>query len=96
MIEGDGSYAAKLCYDLVLNGYSDWYLPSKDVLNKLFINRAAIGGFANQSYWSSSEYNSTNTWWRCFDNTGWSCGHESSQWNADKISTLNIRAVRSF
>lgn len=25
---GEGSYAAKYCYDLVRNGYSDWYMPS--------------------------------------------------------------------
>lgn len=25
---GVGSYAAKYCYDLVRNGYSDWYMPS--------------------------------------------------------------------
>ena len=33
--QGSGNYAAKLCYDLVLNGYDDWYLPSKDDLNQL-------------------------------------------------------------
>ncbi len=50
--------AAKLCYDLALNGYSDWYLPSKDELNKLYLNRAAIGGFTDNDYWSSTEDNS--------------------------------------
>jgi hypothetical protein len=51
-----GSYAAKLCMDYAGGGYNDWYLPSKDELNKLWVNRVAIGGFAVLSdYWSSSE-----------------------------------------
>ena len=59
---GAGDYAAKVCYDLVLNGYSDWYLPSKDELNKLYINRAVIGGLAADYYWSSSESGWTEAW----------------------------------
>ncbi|MEI6853452.1 MAG: DUF1566 domain-containing protein [Bacteroidota bacterium] len=56
---GAGSYAAKLCYDLVLNSYSDWVLPSKDELNKLYLNKAVIGGFENHFYWSSTESDAT-------------------------------------
>jgi len=32
-------------------------LPSKDELNKLYINRTLIGGFTSNWYWSSSEKN---------------------------------------
>ncbi len=31
-------YAAKLCDDLIYNGFDDWFLPSKDELNLLFVN----------------------------------------------------------
>ena len=54
-IQGAGSYAAKICYDLVLNGYTDWYLPSHDELVRVALNQAAIGGFFWASYWSSTE-----------------------------------------
>lgn len=54
--QGAGIYAASLCADLVLNGYGDWYLPSVDELNKLYINQVAIGGFASAFYWSSTEF----------------------------------------
>jgi uncharacterized protein (TIGR02145 family) len=52
--------AAKLCSDLLLNGYSDWLLPSLDELNKLYLNREVIGGFNNSfQYWSSTENNAS-------------------------------------
>jgi len=56
-LNGDGYYAAKLLYDLTLNGFSDWLLPSYNDLVKLYLNRSAIGYFTNTAtYWSSSEY----------------------------------------
>ena len=87
-VQGAGSYAAKLCYDLVLNGYSDWYLPSKDELNKLYLNKAAIGGFASYAYWSSSEYEYDNAWWQYFLN--------GSQYYTSKYDANLVRAVRAF
>ena len=86
--QGAGSYAAKLCYDLVLNGYSDWYLPSKDELNKLYLNRIAIGGFTTNLYWSSSEIDFFNAWGQ-YINSG-------SQISSDKLSPGYVRPVRAF
>ena len=59
--------AARLCADLVEGGYSDWFLPSKDELNKLYLNRVAIGGFSNADYWSSTEVNQNFAWYQIFN-----------------------------
>ncbi|MHB1277651.1 MAG: Lcl C-terminal domain-containing protein [Bacteroidia bacterium] len=86
---------ARLCGDLVLNGYSDWYLPSKAELNTLFINRVAIGGFvvsASANYWSSSEYSNNEVWVQDFGN-GLGSGYQSS---GSKLNTRYVRAVRAF
>jgi hypothetical protein len=80
--------AARLCGDLVLNGYSDWYLPSWDELTKLYLNRLAIGGFLNLGYWGSTETNNNIARFLDFDNGG--IGF------ANKSLTLSVRAVRSF
>ena len=58
----DAGIAARLCGDLTEGGYSDWYLPSKDELNTLYINREAIGGFSSLDYWSSTELNDGFAW----------------------------------
>ncbi|MBK7214954.1 MAG: hypothetical protein IPH88_17025 [Bacteroidales bacterium] len=49
--------AARSCGDLVLNGYSDWYLPSFDELRILYGSWEEIGGVYDSSiYWSSTQY----------------------------------------
>ena len=68
--------------------YADWYLPSKNELNILYINRFAIGGFANKTYWSSSEQGNLNAWFQHFFNGG--------QYDAGKNSTNYVRAIRAF
>lgn len=56
--------AARVCYDLVLNGYSDWFLPSIGELVLVYANLKPIGlgNFVNADYWSSSEYDATHAW----------------------------------
>ena len=68
-------YAAGMVDSLTFGGQSDWYLPSKDELNQLYIQKSAVGGFANKSphgtrpvYWSSSEHVMANQWGETFDN----------------------------
>ena len=80
--------AARLCADLVLGAYSDWYLPSKDELNKLYLNNVAIGGFANYFYWSSTEYSATDAFGFDFND-----GNAGSDF---KTSIHSVRAVRAF
>ena len=82
------SIAAKICYDLILGGYSDWYLPSKDELNKIYINRNVIGGFAPSVYWTSSENNTSFVWTQYFNN-----GYQGS---ILKNETHYVRAIRRF
>ncbi|MCP4001363.1 MAG: DUF1566 domain-containing protein, partial [Gammaproteobacteria bacterium] len=64
-VQGAGSYAATVCDNYTVGSYSDWFLPSKDELNKMYQNKATInasaianGGSAllNNVYWSSSEF----------------------------------------
>jgi hypothetical protein len=71
--------------------YSDWFLPSKDELNQLWVNRAVIGGFhvsSNSPYWSSSELSATAAWFQGFE-TG-------PQSGSAKGDASWVRAVRAF
>lgn len=55
------STCARVCNDLILNGYSDWYLPSLNELLRLSENRVAIGSasFNGQYYCSTEPFNNT-------------------------------------
>jgi hypothetical protein len=50
-------YAANICSDLVLNGYSDWFLPSREELRLMALNLGASGAgdFGTDQYWSSTQ-----------------------------------------
>jgi len=81
--------AARLCGDLVQGGYSDWYLPSKDELSKLYEMKVlGYGNFANNFYWSSTEFDDSSAWLQNFTN-----GH---QFNFLKYYTFRVRAIRAF
>ncbi len=82
------SYAAGLARAYDGGGYGDWYQPSKDELNKLYVNRASIGGFGSDAYWSSSEIDAGSAWWQWFD--------DGRQEGYVKDNSCRVRPVRSF
>jgi len=83
-------YAAQLCRGYNGGGYVDWYLPSKDELYKLYINKLIIGGFQDSNaYWSSSEASDVLAWVQAFAGSGLQTTHY-------KDITHSVRAVRSF
>jgi hypothetical protein len=93
--------AASVCGDLFLNNYSDWYLPSIAELEKLYFNigqgapapNTNIGGFTDDIYWSSTEFNETQfnatQAYYFYFNFGIANG-------IDKFTTTYVRAVRAF
>jgi hypothetical protein len=98
---GHTGSAAKICLDLVSDGYSDWYLPSIQELNMLWnnyytvskslseISGATLLNSGQNVYWSSSEKN--DNWAFAFTFTN---GYAVS---ADKASTgMYLRAIRQF
>ncbi len=80
--------AAALASSYTGGGCSGWFLPSRGELDALYNQRAVVGGFANDFYWSSSEFNSGHAW-------GWNFGG-GFQAIDDKDVAFRVRAVRGF
>lgn len=87
--------AAKLCDDLVLGGFNDWFLPSIGELNLMYFYIGGgqgadknTGNF-NGLYWSSTEETSYGAWRIRFSN--------GEHWSNNKANTNNkVRAIRVF
>lgn len=84
--------AAQYCDDLSFNGYDDWFLPSRDELNQIYLNLAqeGIGQFDWMPYWSSSEYNTEEAYLMSFYGSG------QVVTNSKDINSYITRAVRAF
>ena len=94
-ILGDSAFGAAGVAKAYNGGdYTDWFLPSKDELNKLYINKIKIGGFnvkEGDAYWSSSEITGLqvpSAWLQSFYN-----GYQTDYY---KVWPTFVRFVRSF
>lgn len=94
---GPPTIASRLCNDLVVGIYDDWFLPSNDELNEMYFKigpgaaspNTNIGGFGGSSfYWSSSEFNSNSAMGFFFGG--------GSQSATVKTGSNSVRAIRAF
>ncbi|MFA6681783.1 MAG: hypothetical protein WCS35_07100 [Sphaerochaeta sp.] len=53
--EGHLSSGASLCRNYTGGLKTDWFLPSQDELNQLYLHKDTIGGLDAGQYWSSTE-----------------------------------------
>ena len=100
--ENQSRYSAlKLCSKLNLKmdgeNYKDWYLPSIDELNMLYLKKEIINTKAlenngnvleNSFYWSSTEKDYTNAWIQNFK--------DGKKGHYYKNYLYNVRAIRQF
>ena len=68
--------------------FRDWRMPTKYELNEMYLQQGAIGGFALNYYWSSTEYANGSAWIQNFSG--------GSQTSASKYDNYYVRAVRAF
>ncbi|MFL2573118.1 MAG: DUF1566 domain-containing protein [Flavobacteriales bacterium] len=97
LTEFGGIPAAQVAIDAQINGFDDWYLPSRDELYLMYLNIGQggldsnnnIGNFSDSQYWSSSESNFSNAWIVAF-------GVGLSESIAKNSFHGRVRTVRSF
>lgn len=96
------NYAARLCdvleYKVKGKRFDNWFLPSKDELNLMYKNlhEQGQGSFANNYYWSSSEYDKCAAWRQNFDDGSQYYGI-GFQYKIDRSSDeIRVRPVRAF
>ena len=94
------SHAAGLARAYAGGSYTDWFLPSKYELNKMYLNKATInstatanGGsnFSDDGYWSSTEHSYVYAWYYDFDWNVSGIARKETTYEANKV-----RAVRAF
>ncbi|GFO75801.1 hypothetical protein BPLS_P3223 [Bathymodiolus platifrons methanotrophic gill symbiont] len=89
-----GEIAARVSNNYELNGFDDWYLPSRDelyLMNKN-LNAKGLGGFKGRSYWSSSNYTSSSR----SDEFAWIQYFGGGNYGVSRFGELSVRSIRSF
>jgi hypothetical protein len=92
--------AAQYCDDLEVNGFDDWFLPSKGELGMMYRNLMlkGLGGFSSTLwsclYWSSSEEGSNKAWYQNFSDGNQASG-PYAHFNKED-SQFSVRAIRQF
>jgi len=109
---GSPNNAAEICYYSTFQGYTDWYLPSKDELNQIYLRKDIIESASgvvpfSECYWSSSASQWQYT--SFYDGTGYFTVRPWAQYflftnqyqagqavNENSEELLSVRAIRAF
>ena len=67
---------------------SDWFLGSLGEMKLMYDNLQGVGGFVEDNYWSSTDYDTVCAWYQNFNN--------GSQGVNDKTNSYYVRPVRAF
>jgi hypothetical protein len=93
---GNINSAAMACETLTQNGFSDWFLPSRDELIKIYQNVFLINSssFNSTNYWSSSqdEVYTQNAWVQIMNQSQ----SVSGTYTELKSSLFKVRPIRCF
>jgi hypothetical protein len=95
IISGQGNtnaYAAKLCRDYTGGGYSDWFLPSANELEKWWVNRGTSRSvWSSGNYWTSSETSTSEA-----KSVSFITSSSGIAYAYQKSSSFYVRAMRAF
>jgi hypothetical protein len=83
--------AAAICRDYRSEFEGNWFLPSKDELNQMYLHKAIIGGLDTAFYWSSTEVDNFNSWSQSFRT-----GYQNSSSSKIHSRTYRVRPIRAF
>jgi hypothetical protein len=82
-------FAAKICDTLTTGGFTDWFLPSIDELDSMYVRQTLIPNLNSWWYWSSTEADATGAMFMDFQ---WPLAY----WSTDKAALCNVRCIRKF
>ena len=80
--------AAKACNDYENSGKNDWFLPSQDELNQLYLNQRSVDFYYYKNFWSSSQGDIDFAWIQNFA--------DGNRHSYSKYSYSSVHAVRAF
>ena len=82
--------ASKLIFEIIPNSSNEWFLPSKDELNLMYVNlwKENLGNFKNGEYWSSSQLSENWAWCQSFK--------DGKQIANQKNGRCYVRPIRAF
>jgi len=90
---GGFGWAAQACDAYTLNGFRDWFLPSRDELHYIYgnLHMNGLGNFRNEKYWSSTaviSYGRLSFWQENFSN--------GEQDTSNNYNDYRVRPIRQF